>query len=121
MKKLLVMVMLLIVVSNAFAQNKKGNWLLGTALGSAGFSNSEVRNKLSTSVNTSISDGDNFAIQLYPNVGYYVTDHIVLGALVGVSYVISKSKSWSSNSISYSSSRSNYFNVSAGPFARFYI
>lgn len=97
MKKLsFLMLLLLASISFAHAQTEKGGLMVG---GTGGL------NFLDLSEETGA--GTIFSFSIAPNVGYFVTDGLAVGAAVGLGF--------SNND------NSNSSNFSFGPFARYYI
>ena len=104
-----------------FPQNKKGNLLIGTDVGSAGLytGNSESGSPQSTLVYK--SDYTSFSFDVYPAIGYYFTDNLVVGTTFELYFYSSKYNSSSTGSSATSQSKSNTLSTSLGPFARFYL
>jgi hypothetical protein len=121
MKKLLLCAIAFMAVFTVNAQNKKGNMLVSAYVGSAAFNSN--KNDYTYSIGPTIYDGDSksFNIGVGPEVGWYLTDRLVVGTYLGLSYYNSKSNSGNNSSINTSHSKSNslYFNV--GPSARVYL
>jgi hypothetical protein len=104
-----------------FSQNKKGNLLIGTDLGSAGLyiGNSESSYAGSSSVGK--SDYTNFGLSVYPTIGYYFTDNLVVGTYFALEFYIEKYNGSSTGSSDTSVSKYNDIYFSFGPFGRFYF
>lgn len=121
MKKLFIISVLFCTISFAFGQNKKGNWLVGTYVGGAGLGFGESEGSSSAGPGISKSESNSFNIGIGPNAGYYVSDNLVIGTYLGISFYHSKNDG--SNTISTSTSESKYSStyVSVGPFGRFYF
>ncbi|WP_430613284.1 outer membrane beta-barrel protein [Flavobacterium sp. JP2137] len=71
---------------------KKGNWMVGGAIGSLGYS----------------FEGENFNINVMPKAGYFITDGIAIGLETGVGFQTVKGGD-------------NDWNYSVMPFARYYF
>ncbi len=71
---------------------KKGNWMVGGAVGSLGYS----------------FEGENFNINVMPKAGYFITDGIALGLETGVGFQTIKDGD-------------NVWNYTFMPFARYYF
>jgi hypothetical protein len=121
MKKALMTGVLLLAIFAVQAQNKKGNWLAGVSIGSGGYTSSENEYSYSNSPILYTGDSKYFSIGISPEFGYYFTDRLVVGASIGLSYNNSESNSANSATVVTSSSESNSFYFSAGPFARLYV
>jgi hypothetical protein len=122
MKKLLLCAIAFMAVFTVNAQNKKGNMLVSAYLGSGGFSSNKNDYTYSTSPGTTYnSDSKNFNIGVGPEVGWYLTDRLVVGTYLGLSYNNSKNNSGNSSSTVTGHGKSNtlYFNL--GPSARLYL
>jgi hypothetical protein len=121
MKKLTFFCLFLAMTCLVFPQNKKGNLLVGTDVGSAGlsFGNSENGTPSSTSVDK--SKYTSFSISVYPSIGYYFSDNLVIGTYLDLGYSSQKYKN--SNNYNTATSESQYSDVSfsLGPFARLYL
>jgi hypothetical protein len=121
MKRILFFMIAMIICSQLFAQNKKGNWVAGTSFGSTGYSSGENESSNSTSTNVSKSESNSFYFSLNPYLGKYVTDNVVVGASVSLSPYSSKSDNSSTGSSTTYEYKTSYFYVGVGPFARFYL
>jgi hypothetical protein len=121
MKKLFFICLLLATTCLVFPQNKKGNLLIGTYLGSGGLSFSNSENGSSTSTNIGKQDSNGFSIGVGPSIGYFLTDNLVAGTYCSLSY--SSSSNDNSNTAYESTSESSYHSLyfSVGPFVRYYI
>jgi hypothetical protein len=121
MKKALMSILLLSAIVTVQAQNKKGNWLAGVTIGNGGYSSSENEYRYSNTSTVYSGDSKSFNIGISPEFGYYFTDRFVAGASLGLSYYNSESNSGNSTTVITSTSESNSFYFSAGPFARLYL
>jgi len=121
MKKTISVITVLALTSVLFAQNKKGNWLVGVNVGAAGasFGNSESNSTLSP--NISKSDNHSFNINVAPTAGYYFSDNVVIGASVGLYYYSGKNDNSNTGSAFTSESKSHNFYVGLSPFGRIYF
>jgi len=121
MKKFFFICLILATACLAFPQNKKGNLLIGTYLGSGGLSFYNSENGSSSSTNISKSDSSGFSIGVGPSIGYFFTDNLVVGTSCSLYY--STSSYDSSNTAYTSTSESSYdsLSFSVGPFVRYYI
>jgi outer membrane protein W len=121
MKKFVVLALVLATACFAFSQTKKGDWLVGTYLGSTGLSFSSSESGSSTSSEISKSDYHSFSISVGPTIGYFVADNLA----VGTYFSLGLSSSHYKNSYTDSSftSESDYSSVyfSLGPFGRYYF
>lgn len=122
MKKTAIGLCLLLVLTGfALPQNKKGNWFLGTSVGSAGFSFSHSENGSSYDDDSSISDSKYYSFSIYPTVGYYLQDNLVLGAYFTLGLYGGKSDYSYTDSPSTSVGKYKSLSVSVGPFVRYYL
>lgn len=122
MKKLLLMFVLALASVGAMqAQNKKGNLLIGTYIGSSGISFGNSKSSYSLNSNISKSDYNSFSIGVGPTIGKYVSDNWVLGTYLGLSFYNSKYDNSNTTSTSTSTSKSHYVVFSAGPYVRYYF
>lgn len=121
MKKIMICALALTLVFAVQAQNNKGNWLMGASIGSTGFSFGESENGTVGIPGVSKSKSNNFNIGLYPTIGYYLTDHFILGSYVTLGYSTSNYENSSTGGSVTSESKSNYSYFGIGPFGRYYF
>ena len=121
MKKILLMVIAFTLTSALFAQNKKGNWLVGVGIGGGGASFSKSESSNTTNANINKSDSHGFNIYIDPSAGYYVSDNIVIGTYLGLSFSSYKTDNTNTTSTFTSKGKSHYVNLSLYPYARFYF
>src|SRR5205814_2862535 len=116
MKRILFCMIAMILCSQLFAQNKKGNWIVGTGFGYVSYSTggSESSNSFSSTVTK--ADNNSFYLSVNPYAGIYVTDNVVVGAGVTISPYSSKS-----TVTGVYEAKTSYLALSIGPFARFYL
>ena len=122
MKKINVCVLALLTVFTMQAQNKKGNMLVSVNVGSGSFYSNKNDYSYSTLPGTTYNgDSKSFSIGISPEVGLYLTDRLVVGTYLGLSYYNSKNNSGNSGTTTTSHGKSNslYFNL--GPSARVYL
>lgn len=123
MKKIAIvgLVVILAVSSLAFSQNKKGNWLFGTYIGgvSLGFGNSESNYPPSTALYKYKSSS--FDIGVGPDIGYYLTDTLVLGAFLDLYFYSATSDSSYTGSTATGTDKYSYVGTNIGPFVRLYF
>lgn len=115
MKRIMLLLILTIFCTFAFAQNKKGYWLVGTGIGSTGYSTGGSENTNSSSSSVFKTDNNSFYFSVNPYAGKYVSDNVVVGA--GVTLAPYTSKTTASNY----ENKYSYFYIGIGPFARFYL
>ncbi|HQW45204.1 MAG: PorT family protein [Chitinophagaceae bacterium] len=121
MKKISICALALFTTLAMQAQNKKGNWLLGASLGSTGYSFGKSESGTVGSTNISYSDNNSFNLGIYPTVGYYISDNVILGTYFTVGFSNSKNDNSNNYSSNTSESKSNYGYFGLGPFGRFYF
>ncbi len=80
---LLTVAMVLGVVGISNAQLSKGDYMLGTDLGS-GLTNTQSNGLFG--FNFGLNDGAGFDVGLAPKVGYFVSDNFLIGALVNLGF-----------------------------------
>ena len=121
MKKFFFICLMLATACLAFPQNKKGNLLIGTYLGSGGLSFGNYESSSSSSTNISKQDSNSFSIGVGPSIGYFLTDNLVVGTSCSLSYYSGSSDN--SNTAYTSTSESSYHQLyfSVGPFVRYYF
>lgn len=121
MKKISICALALLTAFTMQAQNKKGNLLVGTSIGGAGisFGNSESNTVGSTTI--SRSEYNSFNLNVYPTLGYYVSDNVVIGTYFTLGYYHSKNDNSNNVSTATSESKSSYGSFGLGPFGRFYF
>jgi hypothetical protein len=121
MKKISICALVLLTSLSVLGQNKKGNIIIGTSLGSGsvGHSNGESGNSVSSNINKSKSTS--FGISLNPSVGKFLTDNIVLGIEPGIGFSSSKTIGSNTTTSNTSTSKSSYFYASIGAYGRFYL
>lgn len=103
------------------AQNKKGNLMIGTYVGSGSYVSSNYKTTYSYSPTEYKSEYKTFNIGIGPEVGWYITDRLVIGTSLNLSYYHQTSKSTNSSSTSSSSGTYSYFSFSAGPSVWLYL
>lgn len=121
MKKALIPVLVLALAVSAFPQNKKGNLLIGTYLGSTGLSFGSSESGSSGSTNRSKSESSSFSLGIGPSIGYFLTDTLVVGSSLSISYGSSGSEGSYTESEATSESSSSSIYMSIGPFVRYYF
>ncbi len=108
MKKMILVLLLAVAATGAFAQFNKGRMLVG---GAVGFQTYTEKTK---SGSTTTTEGRSTSISLTPQFGYFVIDNLAVGAGLDVS--LSKFKPDSDNDFESSSS-----SFAFQPFVRYYI
>ena len=121
MKKIKICVLALLTVFTMQAQNKKGNYLVGTSFFSSSFNFGESHGNAVGSSTISTSESNNFSIGVNTNAGKYLTDKIVVGPGISIGVYNGNSTNSSSANSNTSKSNSHYFYFGVGPFARFYL
>src|SRR5688500_14383924 len=121
MKKLVMSVLVLAISGAMLAQNKKGNVIVGTSIGSGSIGHSESESGYSVISTISKSKSNTFSISLNPSVGKYITDNVVIGVEPGIGFYSSKYVSSNTANSNISTSKTNYFYASLGAYGRFYL
>jgi len=106
MKKILTILMGVAMSTAVYAQFTKGTIMAGGSFG-ASFNTDKTK-----SGNTTVTNGTNNSISLFPQAGYFIMDNLAVGA--GIDLGISSSKAQGSNNKSTSTS------IALAPFARYY-
>jgi hypothetical protein len=110
-------------VHQANAQFAKGTLMLGTTVGTAGYSsaNSDYGYDVGTLKNTGTNT---FTFSVGPQIGVFLSPHLVLGATPAFSINTSKATSTTNNTNSTTSgttTNTTTLTVTLGPFMRYYI
>ena len=121
MKKTGICALALFTAFTIQAQNKKGNFLVGTSIGGAGISFGSSESNTAGSTTISKSDNSSFNISVYPTVGLYVSDNVVIGTYFSLGFYHSKNDNSNNISTATSTNKSSYGSFGLGPFARFYF
>jgi hypothetical protein len=125
MKKLFLLTMVIIAlsVSHARAQFARGTLMLGTTIGTTGYSsaNSDYGYDVGTLKNTGTNT---FTFSVGPQVGVFLSPHLVLGAtpafIISTSHVSSTTTN-TNNTSSGSTTSTTTTTVSLGPYMRYYF
>ena len=121
MKKTTFMCLFLAMTCLLFPQNKKGNLIIGTDVGSAGLYIGNSESGYSSSKDINKSDYTSYGISVYPTIGYYIKDNLVVGTYFELGFNGNKYNNSTTADSSTSESKSSYVYFSLGPFARFYL
>ncbi|HEY6063353.1 MAG TPA: hypothetical protein VIV35_07070 [Chitinophagaceae bacterium] len=121
MKKLIMCVAAFTSIVSVQAQNKKGNHLVGVNVGSGSFSSSKYDYIYSNTTTTYNGDSKSFNIGIGPEIGWYLTDRLVVGTYLSLYYYHSNSNSGNSSTAVTSNSNSNSLYFTLGPSARLYL
>ena len=125
MKKLTIMTLAagLLICMNAKAQFSRGTIMLGTTIGTTGYSS--ANSDYGYDVGTIKSTGTNtFTFSVGPQIGFFLNPHLVLGATPAFSISNSRVTSNTTNTnstTSGSTSNTTTTTVSLGPFVRYYL
>lgn len=101
------------------SQTKKGNWLAEGNLGNINLSNN--KNESTYGTNTSKSENRGYYISLYPRIGYFINDNLVVGTTLNFSYQSNKYKSYWNNGVKSHDGVSNGSSIGLSPFLRYYL
>jgi hypothetical protein len=121
MKKTIMCSLALLSLIVMQAQNQKGNWLVGTSIGSTGYSFGKTESGQVGSTNLSLSDNNSFSFGVYPSVGRYISDNVVIGTYLSIGYYSSNYDNSNNYNTNTSKSKSSYLSLGVGPFGRFYF
>lgn len=101
------------------SQTKKANWLAEGNLGNINLSNS--KNESIYGTNTSKSENKGYYISLFPRIGYFLNDNIVLGTTLNFSYQSNKYKSYWNNGVKSYDGVYKGSSIGLSPFLRYYF
>lgn len=101
------------------SQIKKGNWLVEGNLGNISILNN--KNESTSGVNTSKSENQGYYISLYPRIGYFLNNNLVLGTTLNFSYRSSKNILNWTNGMKAFEGVSNGGSIGLSPFLRYYF
>lgn len=104
------------------AQAKKGNILTESSVGNIyiGNSNSSYET-VGTYPNKSTSKSQSFSLDLYPSVGIFLSDKLVVGGKLDLYFYSSKYKSYDDKSRLTNDSKSSNISLGLLPFVRYYF
>ncbi len=122
MKNIILVAFFCAVSPCLFAQQlSKGTLFVGSSIGNTNY-NSITNNYNYIDSGLRKTTNHNFGIGLSPQVGVFVTNHLIVGGSFGLDYTHSKQdiQSTEGNLISNDTKR-NTFTINAGPFARYYF
>jgi hypothetical protein len=118
-KQLLLLIVAATIATTGTAQFKKGNLLVETSLGNINLGN--YNSSTETSGVTRKYDSKSFSIGLYPRVGFFVTDNVVVGTELSLSFYSSSSNDFNNNGVKTSDSKGSSFDIGLSPFLRYYF
>lgn len=101
------------------SQTQKGNLLVEGNLGN--FNLISSRDGWGSSQNTGKIEYTSYAISVYPRIGYFLTDNIVLGTTLNYRYQLDKQKHYWIDGLISSSGKSNRSSLGLSPFLRYYF
>lgn len=101
------------------SQIKKGNWLVEGNLGNISILNN--KNEFGSGVITSKSENQGYYISLYPRIGYFLNNNLVLGTTLNFSYRSSKNILYWTNGVKAIDAVSNGGSIGLSPFLRYYF
>ncbi len=119
LKQLSLLIVAATITATATAQFKKGNILVETNLGNISFGNNN--NSTEASGATRKSDSKSFSIGLYPRVGFFVSDNVVLGTELSLSFYSSKGNDFNGTGIKTSDYKNASSDIGLSPFVRYYF
>lgn len=103
------------------AQTAKGNLFAGTSVGTTGYS-SATSNYDYIDGNNRTTDTKTYSLSANPTLGVFVSDHLIVGGILGLNYRHVKANTdITENAPSNSNSTTNTFTVDLGPFVRYYF
>ncbi|MBL7811285.1 MAG: hypothetical protein JNL57_03590 [Bacteroidetes bacterium] len=121
MKKTTIILFSGVSAMNLFSQTNKGQFLIGTGIGSAGSTTSESSTSYSNTPTIYNSKGNSTSWNLNPTIGWFAIKNLAVGSYISIGGY--KSTSTSSNTSSSTTTESEYKSPSwyIGPFARYYF
>jgi hypothetical protein len=121
MKQISFCILLLFISVTLFAQNKKGNLLVGVNFGSTGFSFGNSESSYSGTSTVFKSKSNSFSLYINPNIGFYLSDKTVFGGNITLGPSSYKYDYNNTGTSVTSTSKTNSFYVGIGPFLREYL
>jgi hypothetical protein len=118
-KTILILCIVTTIFNASFAQLKKGNLLVEASFGNIGYSKYDSKNE-SVGATTKY-DGSSFSFNLYPRVGFFVSDKFVVGAEVDIYTGSSKYNYFNATGAKSSDSKSSSTTLGVLPFVRYYF
>jgi len=118
-----ILTLLVCALSTCFAnaQIAKGDLFWGASVGSTSYS-SATSNFSYIDGNGRLTNSKNYGLVLNPMLGVFVTDHLIVGGLLGLNYSHNNTNSSATEGgVSTSVSTTNNFTIDAGPFLRYYF
>ena len=97
------------------AQTERGNWMVGTYIGSGGYSHVHSKSTHSTSSNVGNNKYNSFSIGIAPFGLYFVEDNLAIGASAGISFNTGNSESTNTGYPYISKSTDHSMTFSLGP------
>jgi len=120
-RKLLVIAFSVFVL-NASAQFSKGERMVSASVGSVFYNSGKTVYTYPAPTTGVTSNNNNFGINVNPVYGWFITDHIVVGPSLLISYNHNKTFfTDDGNGNTYNSDVTNTFNIGLGAFARDYF
>ena len=109
----------LLFSTNVSAQFSKGSKFVEANFGNIGFNKSDSKGESGGS--SSKSDNKGFSINLFPRVGYFITDNFAVGAEVDIYFYNNKGNFYNSAGVKSSDSKTTEVSLGVGPFVRYYF
>jgi hypothetical protein len=119
-KSTIITTLLLVAGTTSMAQRKAGSKMIGTAIGSTTYTTGTSAYEYPTPSSNSTYDSKTFSISLYPNIGWFLNENVVVGGRLEVGFSSGSYKSWYGGG-SPSTTKSHGTNFGIGPWARFYL
>jgi hypothetical protein len=104
----------------ATAQFSKGTWLTETSFGNIGFGNTRYENFLNDTT-TSTSEGNYFSFDIYPRLGYFISDKLAVGTEFEFYFYSNNYKGFNKDGSKYYESNSSNVSLAFTPFVRYYF
>jgi len=120
-KSILVLIIGVAGLTTAKAQMTKGNLFIGTGLGAATYSTGNYNFNYSDG-NAKGQDAKDFSLSLSPQMGVFLTDHLVFGGTLNLAYDHTKNNiTNTSDGALVNNTTVNATTFAVGPFLRYYF
>jgi hypothetical protein len=120
-KTILIFAGCLLAITSVKAQLAKGNLFIGTGLGTTTY-NFGTYTYTYPDANVKTQDEKDYSLTLSPSIGVFLTDHLIFGGSLGLSYSNEKINETSTiDNYLVDNTTSNTTTATIGPFVRYYF
>jgi hypothetical protein len=120
-KPLLILAVFFIALTSASAQTTKGTLFVGTTLGTTAY-DFGTSTYTYTDADVKSQDQKNYSLSLSPQIGVFLTDHLIFGGSLDLSYAHNTDNvSNTTDNLLINDATTNTTTFSAGPFVRYYF